>query len=140
MALGSVVAEIRRAPAGWRVALAAELAAAGMRQGGKREPCQYFYYYQAGWIGNTWGGVQRYWFVTADWETVNPTGSGAVHAMDGEGRAGVSGDYLRTLLPNKHFTGAVFVRHGYRAEDCPAPAFPSSETDSESDVSSNAGY
>ena len=66
LALGSVVAEVCRAPAGWRVALVAELVAAGMRRGGERLPMQAYYIGQAGWDGYSWGGLERYWFVTAD--------------------------------------------------------------------------
>ena len=42
LALGLVMAEVYRAPAGWRVALAAELVAAGMHRRGARHPRQYY--------------------------------------------------------------------------------------------------
>ena len=125
---GSVVADVCRAPASWRVAFAAELAAAGMRRGGFRQPQHNYYMYnnQAGWDGYKWGGVYRIFFVTADWETVgleNGAYGGVVDATDGEGRT--AGEEQRVFLDDMPigdcFGGVFFVRDGYRAEDYPVP-------------------
>ena len=66
-------------PPGWRLATAAELRAAGFRWGGERAPEQNYYDGQAGWDGRVWGGVYRYYFVTADWAEVDPAAGGAVN-------------------------------------------------------------
>lgn len=58
--------------------------------------------------------MDRFWFVTADWETVLPRDGGAVHGGDCEGELD-DGDYttadLRAQLPSGGwFGGVVFVR------------------------------
>ena len=110
-------------PPGWRLATAAELRAAGFRDGGARAPPQNYYKGQAGWDGLKWGGVGRGWFVTADWAEVDPAAGGAVDAGDSEGdlapSSGTEGDLpyssataaeLRSRLPRRWFAGVVCAR------------------------------
>ena len=122
LALGSAVTEVCRAPAGWRVALAAELVAAGMRPRGAVHPREFYYHNQAGrqWDMDDWGiEVRRAWFVTADWETLDPKDGGAVHASTQEGHlvpychpSFCTAAKLRAQLPTGRFCGVVFVRDG----------------------------
>ena len=99
-------------PAGWRIATAAELVAAGFAVGGGREPEQY-YYGQAGWDRSTWEGVVRLFFVAADWATVEPRAGGAVGAGHPEGD--LDGFFntaarLRDRLPHEYFGGVICAR------------------------------
>ena len=107
------VAEVCPPPAGWRLATAAELVAAGFKVFMARHPRQNYYCGQAGWDGVEWEGVERFWFVTADWAAVKPIHGGAVRADEGEGDLpshGWTAAELRGTLPNGHFAGVVCVR------------------------------
>ena len=115
-------------PAGWRVARAAELVAAGFGDGvdnGTRVPasevldrsrglldrCTY-YENLAGWDKYVWGGVFRCFFLTADWETVNSAEGGAVHVGFKEGQLDgfTTAASLRSYLFTSYFGGMVCVR------------------------------
>ena len=120
LAAGAAVAKVCRAPAGWRVARAPELLAAGLRRGGARQPRQNYYHGQAGWSMQEWSGVRWAWFVTEDWE-MGPAGAlqavdrppwaGAVHAGLSEGQLPCANPArLRSQLPTGGFGGVVFVK------------------------------
>ena len=108
------VLEVCVPPAGWRVARAAELLAAGFRVGGRREPLHQYYGERSGWRAGHWGGVNRIVFVTADWQTADPFAGGAVFAANFEGRLEEEHPTtrLRATLPHRHFAGVVCVRDG----------------------------
>jgi len=115
-------------PAGWRLATSADIIAAGMRRfAPTKSPKQYIYMDQAGWTCCTWPersrvlpglpwqnttGVERIYFVTADWDTVEPADGGSLHAQYTEGT--LSGSFtaasLRSDLAQGLFAGIVCVR------------------------------
>ena len=90
--LDGPVEEVCPPPKGWRIATAAELRAACFAVGGAKMPVRQYYYNQAGWHGYNWRGVDRYWFVTADWTTVEPADGGAVNVGQHEGELPMSAD------------------------------------------------
>ena len=113
LAAGIIVAEACIAPTGWRVATWEELLVAGFERRGQRSPRHRYYCSQEGWEGYEWGGVERIWFVTADWQTIHPFAGGAVHVGQTEGS--LASTYhttasLRRELPTRNFGGVVFVR------------------------------
>lgn len=130
------VVEVCPAPDGWRIATSAEIMAAGMRRfAPTKAPKQYYYMDQAGWTCCTWPersrnlpempwgtrGIERIYFVTADWATVEPANGGALHAQYTEGT--LTGSFtsasLRRDLPNGLFGGIVCVRDDVRCSGAP---------------------
>ena len=103
--LGRVMEDCRP-PEGWRAARASELVGAGfttkLSESWYRTKLPEASYYdsQAGWDGDVWAGVCRFTFVTADWETVEPSAGGAVFVSSCEGK------------PQLHAGGAA---------NCPSP-------------------
>lgn len=111
------------APDGWRIATSADILAAGMRRfAPPKSPAQYYYMDQGGWTCCTWPerarhlpgsrGVERIYFLTADWAEVEPADGGALHAQYTEGTltGSFSSASLRTDLPRGLFGGTVCVR------------------------------
>ena len=109
------VVEVCPPPAGWRLATAAELVAAGFELDGgvSSWPEQRYYCDQAGWSEwGVWEGVERYYFVTADWAAVDPRDGGVVFANLGEGDLAHyrTAAEFRLILPKRDFAGVVCVR------------------------------